>query len=58
MLLQRVDFIHHQIKQLNNDLSDLVKALETLNQEEKAEFYKKLLPESNCLVQSINLLTK
>lgn len=58
LLLQRVDFVHHQIKQLNNELSDLIFAIEKLNQEEKESFYQKLISESTCLVNSLNLLTK
>lgn len=58
LLLQRVDFVHHQLKQLNNELSDLIFAIEKLNQEEKEAFYQKLISESTCLVNSLNLITK
>lgn len=58
LLTQRLDFVYHQMKQLNSDLSDLISVLEKLSQEEKESFYKRLLSESTCLQQSINLLTK
>ncbi|GIN86550.1 transcriptional regulator [Heyndrickxia sporothermodurans] len=57
IVLQRIDFIHHQIKQLNNELSDLISATQNLNREEKEAFYKKLLSESTCLLQSIKQLS-
>lgn len=57
LVLQRVDFVQHQMKQLNNELSDLISVIEKLSQEEKEAFYKRLLSESTCLQQSINLLT-
>ncbi|MGE6257916.1 MerR family transcriptional regulator [Heyndrickxia sporothermodurans] len=57
IVLQRIDFIHHQMKQLNNELSDLISATRNLNREEKEAFYKKLLSESTCLLQSIKQLS-